>query len=205
MISSRDFKVLLPLDGYGLQPPVEPGGAPAGWVAGRDVNEGRSAVRHWADLLPPVGSYLTATGQFLMAADIAGGVPRRLQRVLGLLDPGVRLTQEHLPAPHRPPSSLPNGSTAVYVFSLSTTYGATCPRGRAGCSRWQGRCQQHRQVLLPALPSPLCRLEPRQEPARRTGSLALPRHRAPGGDGRQGVDVPAPRAGPHLHRRSART
>jgi hypothetical protein len=39
------------------------------------------------------------------------------------------LEYEFLPAPHRPPSRLRAGSTAVYVFSLSPDYGTTCAAG----------------------------------------------------------------------------
>jgi hypothetical protein len=38
---------------------------------------------------------------------------------VGLLDPEVVLRHEHLPAPHRPPSSLPIATSAVYIFSLT--------------------------------------------------------------------------------------
>ncbi len=37
-------------------------------------------------------------------------------------------THEFLPAPHRRPA-LPAGKCAVYVFSLSGSYGASCPAG----------------------------------------------------------------------------
>ena len=70
---------------------------------------------------------------------------------LGLLDPGVLLVHEHLSAPHRPPSSLRVGSTAVYVFSLSSAYGATCPAGpgrvlkvgKVGANSAARFCSQH--------------------------------------------------------------
>jgi hypothetical protein len=70
---------------------------------------------------------------------------------LGMLDPGVLLTHEHLSAPHRPPSRLPTGSTAVYVFSLSDAYGATCPAGpgrvlkvgKVGAKSSARFCSQH--------------------------------------------------------------
>lgn len=39
------------------------------------------------------------------------------------------LTHELLQAPHRPPSSMPPDQCAVYVFSLSSRYGQSCPAG----------------------------------------------------------------------------
>ena len=69
----------------------------------------------------------------------------------GLLGPEGVLTHEHLPAPHRPPSKLPLSATAVYVFSLSPTYGATCAAGpnrvlkvgKVGAKSAPRFCSQH--------------------------------------------------------------
>ena len=70
---------------------------------------------------------------------------------VGLLSEAVRLSHEHLPAPHRPPSRLPEASSAVYVFSLSGAYGATCPAGpnrvlkvgKVGMNSAARFCSQH--------------------------------------------------------------
>ncbi len=70
---------------------------------------------------------------------------------VGLLGEAVLLSHEHLPAPHRPPSRLLAGSTAVYVFSLSADYGTTCPAGpnrvlkvgKVGANSSARFCSQH--------------------------------------------------------------
>jgi hypothetical protein len=69
----------------------------------------------------------------------------------GLLDEGAVLREEHLAAPHCPPSKLPGGCTAVYVFSLSAAYGATVPAGpnrvlkvgKVGANSAPRFCSQH--------------------------------------------------------------
>lgn len=62
------------------------------------------------------------------------GAPKRLiaefvssARDAGLGDWSGRLWHEAFPAPHRPPRA--PKCPAVYVFSLSAEYGATCPAG----------------------------------------------------------------------------
>lgn len=70
---------------------------------------------------------------------------------VGLLGEDVALSHECLPAPHRPPSRLPSGSCAVYVFSLSSAYGSTCPAGpnrvlkvgKVGMNSAARFCSQH--------------------------------------------------------------
>jgi hypothetical protein len=76
---------------------------------------------------------------------------RGAAELVGLLDPAVALAHEHLGAPHRPPSKLPPASTAVYVFSLSSAYGATCAAGpdrvlkvgKVGANSAARFCSQH--------------------------------------------------------------
>jgi len=61
------------------------------------------------------------------------------------------LTHELLRAPHRPPSSLPTGMCAVYIFSLSESYGETCAAGpnrvlkvgKVGSNSAPRFCSQH--------------------------------------------------------------
>jgi hypothetical protein len=58
---------------------------------------------------------------------IAGFIEAALHTSLIQAPPALR--HELLRAPHRPPSSLPAGQAAVYVFSLRTEYGSACPAG----------------------------------------------------------------------------
>ncbi len=70
---------------------------------------------------------------------------------VGLPDPITVLRHEYLPAPHRPPSKLPPANSAVYVFSLSPSYGSTCDAGpnrvlkvgKAGAKSASRFCYQH--------------------------------------------------------------
>jgi hypothetical protein len=70
---------------------------------------------------------------------------------VGLLSEAVLISHEHLPAPHRPPSRLRVESTAVYVFSLNTAYGTSCPAGpnrvlkvgKVGANSAARFCSQH--------------------------------------------------------------
>jgi thioesterase domain-containing protein len=42
--------------------------------------------------------------------------------------PGLQVEHEYQPAPHKP-HKLPNGKCAVYIFSISASYGRGCPAG----------------------------------------------------------------------------
>lgn len=61
------------------------------------------------------------------------------------------LTHELLSAPHLPPKSLPLNQCAVYVFSLSSRYGESCPAGpnralkvgKVGANSSARFCSQH--------------------------------------------------------------
>ncbi len=48
---------------------------------------------------------------------------------IGLLGSDFEIKHELLSAPHRPPSALPIGYAAAYVFSISAASGAACPAG----------------------------------------------------------------------------
>lgn len=70
---------------------------------------------------------------------------------VGLLDPEPAIVHERLAAPHRPPSRLPTGCTAVYVFSLAESYGTRCAAGpervlkvgKVGANSAARFCSQH--------------------------------------------------------------
>jgi hypothetical protein len=61
------------------------------------------------------------------------------------------IRHEVSPAPHSPPPRLPEGYAAVYIFSLSANYGATCPAGanrvlkvgKVGANSSARFCSQH--------------------------------------------------------------
>ena len=61
--------------------------------------------------------------------------------------PRSEIEVTHLPAPHRPPSSLPVGKLAVYVFM----YGARCLKvGKAGPKSTARYCSQHYGLKAPS-------------------------------------------------------
>lgn len=49
-------------------------------------------------------------------------------RQMGLRQAAISVTHEPQPAPHRP-HALPSGKCAVYVFTLCSAYGDSCPVG----------------------------------------------------------------------------
>lgn len=73
--------------------------------------------------------YIEIVSKFVKAAELAGiSVPEEDVEV------------QHLPAPHTPPSSLPEGKTAVYVFML----GERCLKvGKAGPKSAARFCNHH--------------------------------------------------------------
>jgi hypothetical protein len=73
---------------------------------------------------------------------------------VGLPDPLSVLRHEYLPAPHRPPSKLLPANSAVYVFSLSASYGSTCAAGpnrvlKVGMTGAKSTARFHYQHYLP--------------------------------------------------------
>lgn len=61
-------------------------------------------------------------------ADLIKGFKSAGQRV-GLFGPNFEVKHEVLTAPHKPPSALPVGYAATYVFSMSDVAGANCHAG----------------------------------------------------------------------------
>ena len=68
-------------------------------------------------------------------------------KLAGITIPAADLEIEYLPAPHMPPSRLPNGKLAVYVFM----FGRQCLKvGKAGSKSNARYCSQHYGLHAPS-------------------------------------------------------